>query len=76
MLVGTWKGELQQRTNKGADPTIVLIIKSVKQEDGKWVASARVGATEEKTGNVNLEIDTTAPSRRCGGRAARARSIT
>ena len=26
-LVGTWKGELQQRTAKGADPTIVLIIK-------------------------------------------------
>ncbi len=59
VLVGTWKGELQQRTNKGADPTVVLIIKSVKQEDGKWVASARVGATEEKTGSVNLEIDTT-----------------
>jgi CelD/BcsL family acetyltransferase involved in cellulose biosynthesis len=57
-LVGTWKGELQQRTNKGADPTVVLIIKSLKQEDGKWVASARVGPTEEKTGAVQLEIDT------------------
>jgi hypothetical protein len=43
VLVGTWKGELQQRTQKGADPTVVLIIKSLKQEDGKWVASARVG---------------------------------
>jgi hypothetical protein len=59
VLVGTWKGELQQRTQKGADPTVVLIIKSLKQEDGKWVASARVGATEEKTGPVQLEIDTT-----------------
>jgi hypothetical protein len=58
-LVGTWKGELQQRTQKGADPTVVLIIKSLKQEDGKWVASARVGPTEEKTGPVQLEIDTT-----------------
>jgi hypothetical protein len=58
-LVGTWKGELQQRTQKGADPTIVLIIKSVKQEDGKWVADARVGPTEDKTGKVNLEIDAT-----------------
>ena len=37
----------------------MLIIKSLKQEDGKWVASARVGATEEKTGPVQLEIDTT-----------------
>jgi hypothetical protein len=59
VLVGTRKGELQQRTQKGADPTVVLIIKSLKQEDGKWVASARVGATEEKTGPVQLEIDTT-----------------
>jgi hypothetical protein len=59
VLVGTWKGELQQRTNKGADPTVVLIIKSLKQEDGKWVSSARVGPTEEKTGPVQLEIDTT-----------------
>ena len=35
------------------------MIKSLKQEDGKWVASARVGPTEEKTGAVQLEIDTT-----------------
>jgi len=56
-LVGTWKGELQQRTGKDADPTVVLIIKSVKQEDGKWMADARVGATEDKTAKVNLEID-------------------
>lgn len=47
-LVGTWKGELEQRTQKGADPTLVLIIKSVKQEDGKWVADARVGATRTR----------------------------
>jgi hypothetical protein len=59
VLVGTWKGELQQRTQKDADPTLVLIISSVKQEAGKWVAGARVGATEEKTRSVNLEIDTT-----------------
>jgi hypothetical protein len=57
-LVGTWKGELQQRSQKDADPTLVLIIKSVKQEDGKWIADARVGATEDKTAKVNLDIDT------------------
>jgi len=56
-LVGTWKGEIQQRMGKDADPTVVLIIKSVKQENGKWVADARVGATEDKTAKVNLEID-------------------
>jgi hypothetical protein len=32
VLVGTWKGELQQRSQKDADPTLVLVIKSVKQE--------------------------------------------
>ena len=57
-LVGTWQGELQQRTQKGADPTLVLIIKSVKQEDGKWVADARVGVTEDKTSTVKVDIDT------------------
>jgi hypothetical protein len=72
-LVGTWKGELQQRAQKDADPTLVLIIKSVKQENGKWMADARVGATEDKTGKVNLEIDTSGakPSVRwTGGKGA------
>ena len=59
VLVGTWKGELQQRSQKDADPTLVLVIKSVKEENGKWMADARVGATEDKTAKVNLEIDTT-----------------
>ena len=58
VLVGTWKGELQQRSQKDADPTLVLVIKSVKEENGKWMADARVGATEDKTAKVNLEIDT------------------
>jgi hypothetical protein len=77
-LVGTWKGELQQRTQKGADPTIVLIIKSVKQEDGKWVADARVGPTEDKTGKVNLEIDTSGskPSLRWTGGAGAAYDLS
>lgn len=70
-LVGTWKGELQQRTQKDADPTLVLLIKSVKQEDGKWMADARVGATEDKTAKVNLEIDPSGskPSVRWTGRS-------
>lgn len=68
-LVGTWKGEVQLRTQKGADPTVVLIVKSVKQEDGKWIADARVGATEDKTSAVKIDIDTsgTKPSLRWTG---------
>ncbi len=59
-LVGTWKGELQQRTQKGADPVLTLIIASVKQEDGKWVADARLGGADAaKTAKVSIDIDTT-----------------
>jgi hypothetical protein len=58
-LVGTWKGELQQRTKKGADPALTLVIDSVKQEGGKWVADARLGGAEGgKTAKVNIDIDT------------------
>jgi hypothetical protein len=45
-LVGTWQGELQQRTKKGADAALTLIIASVKQGDGKWIADARLGGAE------------------------------
>ena len=59
VLVGTWKGEVQQRTQKGADPELTLIITSVKQEGGKWVADARLGGAEGgKTAKVNIDIDT------------------
>jgi hypothetical protein len=58
-LVGTWKGELQQRTKKGADPALTLVIDSVKQEGGKWVADARLGGAEGgKTAKVSIDIDT------------------
>jgi hypothetical protein len=58
-LVGTWQGELQQRMKKGADPVLTLIIASVKQEDGKWVADARLGGAEGgKTAKVHIDIDT------------------
>ena len=59
VLVGTWKGELQQRTQKGPDPELTLIIASVKQEGGKWVADARLGGADAaKTRPVNIDIDT------------------
>lgn len=58
-LVGTWQGEIQRRTSKEADPGVTLIINSVKQEDGKWVADARLGGAEGgKTVKVNIDIDT------------------
>ena len=53
-LVGTWQGELQLRTKKGADPGLKLVITSLKQEDGKWVADGRFGPTP-----VKIDVDTT-----------------
>ena len=70
-LVGTWKGELQALTKKG-DPVLTLIISSVKQEGGKWVADARLGGADAaKTRPVNIDIDTSGskPSLRFKGAA-------
>jgi hypothetical protein len=66
-LVGTWKGELQTLTKKG-DPVLTLIISSVKQEGGKWVADARLGG--ELVGTATL---TTAQAGRSTG--SRDRSV-
>jgi hypothetical protein len=54
VLVGTWQGELQQLVKKGADLTLRLVITSVKQEDGKWIADGRFGPTP-----VKIDIDST-----------------
>ena len=44
---------------EGADPGLTLIITSVKQEGGKWVADARLGGAEGgQTAKVNIDIDT------------------
>ncbi|HUP38365.1 MAG TPA: hypothetical protein VNC82_23290 [Candidatus Limnocylindria bacterium] len=70
-LVGTWKGELQTLTKQG-DPVLTLIISSVKQEGGKWVADARLGGADAaKTRPVNIDIDTSGskPSLRFKGAA-------
>jgi hypothetical protein len=70
-LVGTWKGEIQAVTKKG-DPALTLIISSVKQEGGKWVADARLGGADAaKTGPVDIDIDTSGskPSLRFKGAA-------
>jgi hypothetical protein len=70
-LVGTWKGELQTLTKQG-DPVLTLIISSVKQEGGKWVADARLGGADAaKTRPANIDIDTSGskPSLRFKGAA-------
>lgn len=63
-LVGTWEGELQLRIKKGADPSLKLVIASVKQEDGKWIADGRFGSKP-----VKIDVDTSGskPSLRWAG---------
>ena len=58
-LVGTWEGELQMRVKK-ADPVMSLVITSVKQEDGKWVADGRFGGAKGKKVPVKIDADTSA----------------
>ena len=62
-LVGRWEGEVSTRQAKNVT-TVVLTIKSVKEEGGKWTADALLGRNP-----VNLEIITSAkqPSLRWTG---------
>src|SRR4026209_2217508 len=52
-LVGRWDGEVSTRQAKNVT-TVVLTIKSLKEEGGKWTAEALAGRNP-----VNLEIITT-----------------
>ena len=51
-LVGRWEGEVSTRQAKNVT-TVVLTIKSLKEEGGKWTADALLGRNP-----VNLEIIT------------------
>jgi hypothetical protein len=54
-LVGRWEGEVATRQAKNVT-TVVLTIKSLKEEGGKWTAEALLGRSP-----VNLEIITSGP---------------
>jgi len=55
-LVGTWEGELTFRTNT-ADSNRTLVIKSVTQQDGKWVGDGLYGTTGKNLAKVAIEVD-------------------
>ena len=55
-LVGKWEGDVQFQ-NKAADSNRTLIIESVEQKDGKWVATGRFGVTGKGLGKVKIEVD-------------------
>jgi len=40
-LVGTWEGEQEYLVISAENPKRILVIESVNQVDGKWVANGR-----------------------------------
>jgi hypothetical protein len=54
-LVGKWEGEVQLRGR--GDPNRTLIIESVTERDGRWVAEGRYGITGQGFGKVQIDVD-------------------
>jgi len=57
VLVGRWEGEQEYITVRSEDPKRTLVIESVNQMDGKWVANGRYG-TPPGLGRVKIAIET------------------
>jgi len=55
-LVGTWEGT-QHQTGKGGSEDRTLIVSSVTQKEGKWIADGRYGA--QGGAKVQIEVDMT-----------------
>jgi len=58
-LLGKWQGAVQWEGGAGSrtgDPNRTLVIDSVDQKDGKWVASGRYGITGKGLGKVDIEV--------------------
>ena len=60
VLVGKWEGAVQWAGGAGSgagDPNRTLIIDSVEQKDGKWVAMGKFGVTGRGLGKVTIEVE-------------------
>ena len=58
-LLGKWEGAVQWAGGAGSatgDPNRTLIIESVDQKDGKWVATGKFGVTGKGLGKVEIEV--------------------
>jgi hypothetical protein len=59
-LVGKWEGTIEWAAGVGSsslgDPNRTLIIESVQQKDGKWVATGKYGVTGKGFGKVEIAI--------------------
>ena len=59
-LLGKWEGEIQWAGGAGSgapDPNRTLIVESVEQKEGKWVATGKYGITGKGLGKVEIEVD-------------------
>jgi hypothetical protein len=55
VLVGKWEGQADLKRDS---PPRTLIIKSVQQRDGRWVAQGRFGDPEKRLHPVEIAIET------------------
>jgi hypothetical protein len=55
LLVGTWEGEVALPGSRDRNRT--LIIESVTQQDGKWIAQGRYGIPGQGIGRVPIEVN-------------------
>lgn len=56
-LVGRWEGEQEFLVERSEDPKRTLVIESVTQTDGNWVANGRYG-TSAGMGRVRIDVET------------------
>jgi hypothetical protein len=54
-LVGKWQGEAQNVGRGNPDRT--LIIETVSEKDGKWLAEGRFGITGQRFGPVQIQVE-------------------
>jgi hypothetical protein len=60
-LVGRWEGEVDYRgvpSDPSRAPHRTLIVRSVTQKEGKWVAEGRFGIIGKGLAPVEMEVDT------------------
>ncbi len=80
VLVGTWEGEVKARMQRGAaaGADLKLVITSVTQQDGKWIADGRLGGKDGRSAPVKVDVDPSGskPSLRFKGAAGTDYSLT
>jgi hypothetical protein len=70
VLVGTWEGEQEYLVISADNPRRILVIESVNQVDGKWVANGRYGTPAGlvrvkiavETGGKGVDLSWTGPT--------------